>query len=286
VGTRTVRLEVETMRPRQWSKNAFVLAGMIFAGESLDAGSQAAAWTMVAAFCLASGACYLVNDAVDAEGDRLNPRTAARPVARGDLSRRAALTAAPVVALVALGLAALVNLESLATLAGFIALQLAYTGLLKHLLFLDVMAIAAGFVLRALAGAVATEVDFSEWLLVSTALLALFLALAKRRAELAAGDSRRVLDGYSVALVDELVAVVTPAIVVVYALYAVLGAQTDAMLLTVPFVLYGIFRALFLIHHRGGLTADPAVAVWEDRPLLACIVLWALSSAVIMVVEL
>lgn len=274
------------MRPRQWSKNAFVLAGMIFAGESLDAGSQAAAWTMVAAFCLASGACYLVNDAVDAEGDRLNPRTAARPVARGDLSRRAALTAAPVVALVALGLAALVNLESLATLAGFIALQLAYTGLLKHLLFLDVMAIAAGFVLRALAGAVATEVDFSEWLLVSTALLALFLALAKRRAELAAGDSRRVLDGYSVALVDELVAVVTPAIVVVYALYAVLGAQTDAMLLTVPFVLYGIFRALFLIHHRGGLTADPAVAVWEDRPLLACIVLWALSSAVIMVVEL
>lgn len=286
MGTRTVRLVVETMRPRQWSKNAFVLAGMIFAGESLDAGSQAAAWTMVAAFCLASGACYLVNDAVDAEGDRLNPRTAARPVARGDLSRRAALTAAPVVALVALGLAALVNLESLATLAGFIALQLAYTGLLKHLLFLDVMAIAAGFVLRALAGAVATEVDFSEWLLVSTALLALFLALAKRRAELAAGDSRRVLDGYSVALVDELVAVVTPAIVVVYALYAVLGAQTDAMLLTVPFVLYGIFRALFLIHHRGGLTADPAVAVWEDRPLLACIVLWALSSAVIMVVEL
>ena len=283
MGARTIRLVIEAMRPRQWSKNAFVLAGMIFAGESLDAGSQAAAWTMVLAFCLGSGACYLVNDAVDAEGDRLNPRTASRPVARGELSRRAALTAAPLVALAALGLAALVNLESLATLTGFVALQLTYSAVLKHLLFLDVMAIAGGFVLRALAGAVATGVEFSEWLLVSTALLALFLALAKRRAELAAGDSRRVLDGYSIALVDELVAVVTPAIVVVYVLYAVLGAQTDAMLLTVPFVLYGVFRALFLVHHRGDLTADPAVAVWEDRPLLACILLWALSSAAIMV---
>ncbi len=279
-------LVVETMRPRQWTKNVFVLAGLVFSGEVLQPAAQAAAWAVALSFCLASGATYLLNDAGDAYTDRLNPRTAGRPVARGDLSPVAARTAAAVSALVALALAATVNWESLAVLGGYLAMQIGYSAGLKHVLFVDVMIIAGGFVLRALAGLVAIETVISEWLLLCTGLLALFIGLAKRRAEALAGDGRShpqrpVLDGYSVKLLDELIAVVTPAILVVYALYAVIGARAGSvMLTTLPFVLYGIFRVLFLIHHRGG-AEEPELIVWQDRPLLVCILCWALLSGVI-----
>jgi hypothetical protein len=154
-------------------------------------------------------------------------------------------------------------------------------------LFVDVMVIAAGFVLRALAGLLAIGALISEWLLLCTGLLALFLALAKRRGEAVAlgGSSqptRPVLEGYSVTLIDELIAVVTPATLVVYALYAITGAKAGSiMLITVPYVLYGIFRVLYLIHHRSALGEDPAIIVWRDPPLLICIVLWGLTAAVI-----
>jgi 4-hydroxybenzoate polyprenyltransferase len=282
-------LIVETMRPRQWTKNAFVLAGLVFSGMALEPAAQLRAWTMAAAFCLASGAAYLLNDAADAETDRHNPRTAGRPVARGELSRRAARSAAGVATLLALGLALLVNWESLAVLGGFIVLQVAYSGGLKHALFLDIMIIAGGFVLRALAGLVAIDALISEWLLLCTGLLALFLGLAKRRGEVVAlggiaHPHRPVLEHYSLVLLDELIAVVTPAILVVYALYAITGAQAGRiMLVTLPFVLYGIFRVLYLIHHSSGMTEEPEVVVWKDGPLLACILLWGVSAGVISV---
>lgn len=281
-----VALIVETMRPKQWTKNVFVLAGLVFSGEALEVSSQVDAWTVAAAFCLVSGATYLMNDAADAESDRMNPRTAGRPIARGDLSPGAARAAAVPAALGAFGLAALVNWESVAVLAGFLALQLAYSNGLKHVLMLDVMIIAGGFVLRALAGLVAIDTLISEWLLLCTGLLALFIGLAKRRAEaVALGGSkhpqRPVLEEYSVTLLDELIAVITPAILVVYALYAVIGAQAGSiMLITLPFVLYGIFRVLYLIHHQGG-AEEPDLLVWRDRPLLICIVLWGATSGVI-----
>jgi 4-hydroxybenzoate polyprenyltransferase len=279
-------LLLEAMRPKQWIKNTFVFAGLAFAGEVTDPRSVALAVATFVAFCLASGATYLLNDVRDAETDRHNPRTASRPIARGDLSPAVALVAAGISAAVALGIVALVNWQTLAVLGGYVLLQLGYSSGLKHVLFVDVMAISAGFVLRAAAGGLAIDVPISSWLLLCTGLLAIFLGFTKRRAEaVSLGGSeqprRAVLDHYSVGLLDELIAVVTPSTVVVYAIYAVTGAHTHWMLLTLPFVLYGVFRVLFLIHHGGGMTEEPAVIVYRDRPLLACVVLWGICAATI-----
>jgi len=281
-----LRLAVECMRPRQWIKNAFVFGGVLYSGQFVEIGPLTTSIVVFVAFCLASGAAYLVNDAADAEADRHNPRTAGRPIARGDLSPRTAIAIAVVADLVALGIAALVNWETLATVAGFILLQVAYSLVLKHQLFIDVMAVAAGFVLRAYAGLVAIDVEISEWLLLCTGLLALFLGFGKRRGEVVAlggtvRPQRPVLEQYSVALVDELIAVVTPSIIVAYSLYAVLGARSQAMLLTVPFVMYGVFRVLYLIHHGSRLPDDPTIVVWQDRPLQVCILLWGVSAGLI-----
>jgi 4-hydroxybenzoate polyprenyltransferase len=282
----TPALVLEAMRPRQWVKNAFVLAGLMFSGRAGDPGTIAAALLAFAAFCLASSAGYLVNDVVDAPKDRRNPRTAGRPIARGDLSSRTAYVAAALLALAALAGGAALNWATLGTIAGFLAVQVAYSYVLKHVLFVDVMAIAAGFVLRALGGAVAIDVVSSEWLLLCTGLLSIFLGFAKRRGEAVAmggrgNPQRPVLDDYSVGLLDELIMVVAPSTMVSYALYAAIGAQTQLMLLTVPFVLYGIFRILYLIHHRATLPEDPSMIVWRDRPLQACIVLWGLAAGVL-----
>lgn len=282
----TIRLLLEAMRPKQWIKNLFVFAGLAFAGRVAEPHDVALAVATFLAFCLASGATYLLNDVRDAEDDRHNPRTASRPIARGDLSPALALSVAALSAVVALAGTALVNWETLAALAGYILLQLAYSNGLKHVLFIDVMAIAAGFVLRAAAGGLAIDVPVSSWLLLCTGLLAIFLGFTKRRAEaVALGGSeqprRQVLDHYSVGLLDELIAVVTPSTVVVYAIYAAAAAHTRWMLLTLPFVLYGVFRVLYLIHHHGSMTEEPAVIVYRDRPLLACVLAWGICAATI-----
>jgi 4-hydroxybenzoate polyprenyltransferase len=282
----TAALLLETMRPKQWIKNLFVFAGLAFAGRVTDAGDVGIAVAVFAAFCLASGATYLLNDVRDAEDDRHNPRTASRPIARGELSPGLALVVAAGAAAVALGVAAVINWETLAVLGGYVLLQLAYSHGLKHVLFVDVMAISAGFVLRAAAGGLAIDVPISSWLLLCTGLLAIFLGFTKRRAEAVAlggteQPKRAVLDHYSVGLLDELIAVVTPSTVVVYAIYAVTGAHTHWMLLTLPFVLYGVFRVLYLIHHHGAMTEEPAVIVLRDRPLLLCVVLWGVCAATI-----
>jgi 4-hydroxybenzoate polyprenyltransferase len=280
-------LVLETMRPRQWTKNAFVLAALIFAGDAFHVGDELAAWRMVIAFCLGSGVAYLINDAGDAEVDRHNPRTATRPIARGDLSPRAAIVSAIVITIVALGIALTINWKSAVVLAAYIALQLAYSaGGLKHMILLDVLVVSGGFVLRALGGAVAIDVRMSDWLLVCTGLLALFLALGKRRAEVIAlggqsAPTRPVLDGYSVEMLDQMINVVTPATVVVYIVYAVLGTETSNMLLTVPFVIYGVFRVLLLIHRGSGQTEEPDMVVWRDRPLLACVLAWGVTALII-----
>jgi 4-hydroxybenzoate polyprenyltransferase len=284
----TARLVLETMRPRQWVKNVFVLGGLVFAGETFNAGKVGIALVVFAAFCLASSAAYLVNDVVDMEADRHTPRTASRPIARGDLAPGTALAAAVLCAALAFALTAAVsNWQTLLTLAGFVLLQAAYSYKLKHVLLVDVIAIAAGFVLRAYAGLISIEVRFSVWLLLCTGLVALYLALGKRRGEAvalggAAAPQRRVLEGYSVGLIDELTRVVTPSILVSYCLYAVLGAETQLMGLTIPFVLYGVFRVLYLIHLAdSALPDDPTELVWRDLPLQACIVLWGVTAGVI-----
>jgi len=284
------RMLLETMRPKQWSKNAFVLAGLVFSGRALEADAELRAWTTFVAFCAISAASYLVNDVRDRHTDKLNPRTSRRPVARGDIGPRTALTAAAGLSTLAIGLAVAINLPTAAAVAGYAVLQIAYSMWLKHEIFIDVMSIAAGFILRAYAGLLCIEAEISPWLLLATGLLALFIALAKRRGEVVAlagmsPTQRPVLAFYSVALLDELIAVVTPAIVMVYALYGVLGAQSDVMLITLPFVLYGIFRVLFLIHHESAVTEDPSVLAIRDRKLGICIVLWGISASVITVVS-
>jgi 4-hydroxybenzoate polyprenyltransferase len=286
LSARSAKLVVRGMRPSQWIKNTFVLAGLIFSGEVLDPERATTAAVVFVGFCLASGAAYLLNDVVDAEFDRHNPRTAGRPIASGELSPAIAIGAALLCLALAFGCAATANWQTVVTLAGFVGLQAAYSGGLKHVLFVDVIAIAAGFVLRAYAGLIAIDVPFSVWLLLCTGLVSLLLGLGKRRAELVALGAgaqprRPVLDGYSVELVDELTRVVTPAVLVAYCLYAVLGAETQLMLLTAPFVLYGIFRVLYLMGQRQVDSEDPALMVWQDRPLLVCILLWGASAGAI-----
>jgi 4-hydroxybenzoate polyprenyltransferase len=277
---------VETMRPKQWAKNAFVLAGIVFSGRVFEPEAELRAWVTFAAFCAISSASYLVNDVRDRHTDRLNPRTAGRPIARGDIGVRTALIAAAGLAVFAFIAAALVNWATLGVVAAYAVLQFAYSNGLKHVQFIDVMTIAAGFLLRAAAGLVCIEAEYSPWLLLATGLLALFLGLTKRRGEIVALKGmppvqRPVLAHYSIALLDELIAVVTPCIVMVYALYCVLAAPTDWMLITLPYVLYGIFRVLYLIHHRADVTEDPSVIAVRDKPLLICIVLWAVTSGII-----
>lgn len=284
----TAGLVLETMRPRQWVKNVFVLGGLVFAGETFNAEKVGIALITFAAFCLASGAAYLVNDVVDREADRHSMRTASRPIARGDLAPRTAIVAAVASVVAAFAVVALVtNWQALVTLAGFVVLQAAYSYVLKHILLVDVMAIAALFVLRAYAGLISIEVPFSVWLLLCTGLIALYLALGKRRGEAvalggAASPQRKVLEDYSVNLIDELTRVVTPSILASYSLYAVIGAETQLMLLTMPFVLYGVFRVLYLTHHAdSSLPDDPTELVWRDPPLQASILLWGLAAGVI-----
>jgi 4-hydroxybenzoate polyprenyltransferase len=253
------------LRPRQWTKNLLLFAGIVFAAEIGDPGRWWRALAAFAAYCAASSAAYLLNDLRDAPADRLHPVKRRRPIARGELPVRAAAAAAGALALLALALVAPLGPVALAFLAGFAALQAAYTLRLKHVVLIDVMAIAALFVVRAAAGADAVDVRISPWLLVCTALLALFLALGKRRGELVLVDAERapgrpVLEGYSLALVDQLVTIVAAATVVAYTIYALTAHETQLLAATIPFVVFGVFRYLLLLH-RAGAGEEP-VALW------------------------
>jgi 4-hydroxybenzoate polyprenyltransferase len=271
------------MRPRQWTKNLLLFAGIIFAAKLGDPARWLAAVTAFVAYCAASSAAYLVNDVRDAESDRLHPVKRSRPIARGELSPQVALALAGALALAAVVLAGMLGPMSLACLAAFVALQAAYSLGLKAFELVDVLAIAGLFVLRASAGAIAVDVRISEWLLLCTFLLALFVALGKRRAELGL-DGVRVrpaLDGYSVALVDQLLGIVAAATIAAYTGYALAAHDTRWLVATVPLVVYGLFRYLLLLHRRG-LGEEPESLLVEDLPLLITVAVWAAACAVIL----
>ena len=271
------------MRPRQWTKNLLLFAGIIFAAKLGDPARWAAAVAAFVAYCAASSAAYLVNDVRDAESDRLHPVKRSRSIARGELSPRAACVLAGALALAALVLAGALGPPSLACLAAFVALQAAYSLGLKTFELVDVLAIAGLFVLRASAGAIAVDVRISEWLLLCTFLLALFVALGKRRAELGLDGvhARPALDGYSVALVDQLLAIVAAATIAAYTGYALAAHDTRWLVATVPLVVYGLFRYLLLLHRRG-LGEEPETLLVEDLPLLVTVAVWAAACAVIL----
>jgi len=275
------------MRPRQWTKNLLLFAGIIFAAKLGDGWRWLDALAAFAAYCAASSAAYLVNDLRDADFDRVHPVKRLRPIARGELSTRGAYVLAAALLAVAIALVAPLGLVSLAFLGGFLVLQAGYTALLKHVVLIDVMTIAGLFVVRAAAGAAGVHVRISPWLLLCTALLALFLALAKRRGELVLVGAeetpgRPVLEGYSLALVDQLVSVVAACTVIAYSLYSFTARDSKALMATIPFVIFGVFRYLLLIH-RQDLGEEPEEVLLRDVPILLCIAAWAVCAAVILV---
>ena len=280
------RATLVALRPRQWSKNLLVFAGLVFAAKLGDAGRWAEALACFAAYCAVSSAAYLANDVRDREADRAHPVKRARPIARGELSPRAALMLSGVLALAAGAICAVLGPLSLALVAGFAALQAAYTLGLKHVVLIDVLAIAGLFVIRAAAGAAAVDVRISPWLLLCTALLALFLALAKRRGELVLVGAertpgRRVLEGYSLELVDQLVAIVASSTVIAYAVYTLTAPHSRALLATVPFVVFGVFRYLLLMH-RDDIGEEPEQVLLTDVPILLAVAGWIATAAAIL----
>jgi 4-hydroxybenzoate polyprenyltransferase len=274
------------LRPRQWTKNLLLFAGLLFAGKLGETSLWPEACVAFVAYCAASSAAYLANDVRDAPHDRDHPVKRLRPIASGELPGRVALGLAAALAVAALGLTLYVGLLSLAFMAPFLALQAAYSVGLKHVVLIDVLAIAALFVLRAGAGAEAVDVRISPWLLICTGLLALFLALAKRRAELVLVGAdetpgRPVLEGYSLALVDQLVSIVAASTVIAYSLYTFTARDSKAMMATIPFVVYGVFRYLLLLHRRD-LGEEPENVLLTDVPLILTLAGWAATSAVIL----
>jgi 4-hydroxybenzoate polyprenyltransferase len=287
----TARLLLTSLRPEQWTKNLFVFAGALFGGHLLDLQAMGRAIAAFAVFCALSGAVYIVNDLADRAGDQRHPLKRLRPIASGRLSPKVALVAAIVLGAISLVSALLLSTMFAVLAAAFVGLLVGYSFLLKHLVIVDALTIASGFVLRAAAGAVAVLVPIGHWLLVCTTLLALFVVLSKRRHELTlladdATTHRPILGEYSPYLLDQMIAVVTASTLVAYSMYATSVDTADRLNttrlgLTIPFVLYGIFRYLYLVHQKraGG---SPADLLLTDRPLLACVGLWALTVALIL----
>ena len=280
-----------SLRPHQWTKNLLVVpAALVFSKHLFEADAVLRVGVALAVFCTLSGAVYLVNDLADLERDRLHPRKRLRPLASGALPVPVARAAAIVLLVAGLGVALLLGPGFFAASLAYVALNLAYSLSLKNIVILDVLAVSLGFVLRAVAGALAIDVHFSSWLLVCTILLALFLSLAKRRHELvlldaSAVDHRRILAEYSPYLLDQMIAVVTASCLTAYAFYTLAPEtvekyQTERLALTIPFVIYGILRYLYLVHRReeGG---SPSDVLLTDRPLAVAVVLWAIAVFVI-----
>jgi len=293
------RALLRALRPKQWLKNGIVALALVFSIRQAWFPSQPDTWVPLllrtalafVAFSLLSAAEYLVNDLRDLEADRLHPRKRLRPLAAGSLRPNVAVVSSVVLGAAGLVLGALINRHFGLILLAYGISTLAYSYWLKHLVIVDVLTIAVGFVLRAAGGALVIGVPISPWLYLCTIFGALFLAITKRRHELIllgdeSGAHRASLDDYSDLLLDQMTAVVTASTVVAYSLYTVTAENlppNHAMLATLPFVLYGVFRYLFLVYSReeGG---SPEEALLRDRPLMIDIVLWLLSAGIILVV--
>jgi 4-hydroxybenzoate polyprenyltransferase len=273
---------LKTMRPRQWPKNGFVFAALFFDRQVLQVDSILKAVFAFILLCLVSSAVYIMNDLADIESDREHPIKQHRPLPSGRLDMNVARAALVVLVIAGLAASFLLSLVFGLILSGYFLLQVAYTWQLKHIVLLDVSAVATGFILRVAAGVVIIDVErFSPWLYVCTGFLALFLALGKRRHELVllgegAGNHRAILQEYNLDLIDRLMGIVATSCLVAYSLYTFLSEglpPNHLMMLTIPFALYTLFRLLYLIHvrHEGGA---PEEILLRDRPLQITLVLW------------
>jgi 4-hydroxybenzoate polyprenyltransferase len=275
-------LLVKTMRPKQWTKNVFVWAALIFDVKLFEPYWFLRTLGAFVLFCLISSAVYIINDLVDVPKDRLHPAKRNRPLASGALSTRTALVAAIVLIVGSLPAALAIGVPLTLILYGYLFLMVAYTFHLKHIVIVDVLTIALGFVMRVGAGvAVVDAARFSPWLYVCMVLLALFLGLGKRRQELVlmnenSANTRKILAEYNLRFVDEMLSLVSASTVMAYATYTFSAPnlpENHLMMLTIPFVLYGIFRYLYLIHVKGE-TDPPDVVVLKDRPLQLAVLLF------------
>lgn len=281
---------LKTMRPKQWLKNVFVFAALVFDGQLISPASLLITLTAALLFCLASSLVYIINDLADIKSDRQHPTKQHRPLASGQLSQRTAIITAIILGLITFPIAFILDLGLGLIVLSYFILMLAYSLWFKHVPLIDVMIIAAGFVLRVAAGLVIIETKlFSPWLFVATVFLALFIGLGKRRAEIElldtdASSHRRVLDGYSLELLDQLLTIVLSTTLMTYCLYTFSAADLPGnyvMMLTIPFVIYGLFRYLYLvrIEHSGGAPEDIVIT---DRPMQATIALWGLTVLLIL----
>lgn len=286
-----VKQYLKLIRPAQWLKNGIVLAPLIFAGEITHSQKDIFAFIATAIFCLLSSSVYTFNDIHDRDKDKLHPIKKGRPIASGKISVSSASMVMVFLVVTGLVLAWMVNLSFFIIAVAFLVFNFLYTLWLKNIVIVDVMSIAISFVMRAYSGALAIDVPASKWLLINTLLLALFLGFGKRRHELIfleedATAHRKILDKYSPYLLDQLIGVVTASVVVMYMLYTFstevsqkLG--TENLFLTIPFVVYGIFRYLYLIHkeEQGG---SPTKVLISDRPILLTVIFWILTVIVIL----
>jgi 4-hydroxybenzoate polyprenyltransferase len=281
---------LRSLRPEQWTKNLILFGGLLFGMRLFDVDAVLRATAAFFIFCGLSGVVYLVNDIMDREADKRHPLKRHRPIASGALSPGTAKLAAGLIGAAGLGGSWMLGRPFFYVAVAYLSLQTFYSGPLKHMVIIDVLTIAFGFVLRAVGGAVVIFVPISHWLMLVTVLLALFLALSKRRHELTllaegATSHRRILEEYSPYLLDQMISVVTASTLMAYALYTVAPETvakfgTDKLALTIPFPLYGIFRYLYLVHQKKG-GGSPSTMLLTDKPLLVCVGLWVCAVVLI-----
>jgi len=279
----TAALLMKQMRPKQWVKNLIVYMPLLFSGKFTQVPLIIDATGIFVGFCLVSSSIYIMNDIVDVESDRVHPTKRNRPIASGRLSIPLAAATAVISFLVGTGLAYIVRPSLLFAILSYIIINLLYSYKLKHVAILDTFCIASGFVIRAVAGAMSDYVEPSSWFLLCTTLGALFIGMDKRRQELKLLDAaahRKVLESYSPTIISRMEAVILPTLVTSYSFYSFLSPHGQWMMITVPIVLYGVFRYQIL-SEQGTSTGAPEEVFWRDRPIQLTILLWVLTCALV-----
>lgn len=272
----------KSLRPKQWTKNFFVFAAILFSQNIYNVSLLFKVVAVFIIFSLLSSSIYLINDVADIEKDKNHPKKKHRPIAAGRVPSWAAILLSIILLTFSLGASFALNFNTGLVSLIYLLQSIFYTLYFKNIVIMDVLLIAFGFILRVVAGGVVINVDISVWLLICVTLLALFLALCKRRNEISllsknASSHREILDSYSIGLLDQMISIVTSSTLVVYSLYTFLSSPNLYLMFTIPFVLYGIFRYLFLVHKKEG-GGEPEDIVLKDKPMILNILLWVLVS--------
>ncbi len=274
------------LRPKQWTKNLLLFAGLLFSKNLFNPRLFFITVIAFIAFCLLSSACYIINDILDAEQDRKHPTKKLRPLAAKRIQVRQAIFGSLLLLSISLILSWYINVYFFVTSLGYLLLIFSYSYWLKHIVIFDVLAISAGFLLRAIAGAVVISVRISPWFFICTLLLSLFLALTKRRYEYVSLDNngldhRRVLEHYSIEFLDQLISIVTSSTIMAYSLYTFTTSTTGYLMLSVLFVIYGVFRYLYLVHKKD-MGGSPEDVLLKDKPLIVNILLWIMFVLIVL----